>query len=158
MVYPIEKEQGNASYDPNGACGDFIRKLESLGFKVSVFEPRMGVEGRFMPTTYVTEACDLIIYVANIPTKSNQTQVRIEWAIPIGSNCTIYFHEVPTVFVSLKNPYHLLDAPRVKTYINAYCATKESIEAVIEKMLGKSEFVGKSPVDPFCGKWDARLG
>ncbi len=41
MVYPIEKDQGNASYDPNGPCGMFIRKLESQGFKVSVFEPKM---------------------------------------------------------------------------------------------------------------------
>lgn len=157
MVYPVEKDQGNASYDPNGACGDFIRNLESKGFEVSVFEPKMGVEGRYQPTTYVTQACDLIIYVANIPTKSNQTQVRIEWATPIGSNCPIYRHEVPTIFVSLENPYHLLDAPRMRTYINAYCATDESIEAVISKLMGQSEFVGKSPVDPFCGKWDTRL-
>ena len=157
MVYPVEKDQGNASYDPNGPCGDFIRKLEEKGFEVSVFEPKMGVEGRYQPTTYVTKACDLIIYVAAIPTKSNQTVVRIEWATPIGSNCPIYRHEVPTIFVSLENPYHLLDAPRMRTYINAYCATDESIDAVIEKLMGKSEFIGKSPVDPFCGKWDTHL-
>ena len=157
MVYPIEKDQGNASYAPEGPCGMFIRKLESQGFKVSVFEPKMGVEGRYQPTTYVTEACDLIIYVANLPTRSNQTQVRIEWATPIGSNCPIYRQEVPTVFVSLENPYHLLDAPRMRTYINAYCATEESIDAVIEKLMGKSAFKGVSPVDPFCGKWDTHL-
>lgn len=157
MVYPVEKDQGNASYDPNGPCGDFIRKLEEKGFEVSVFEPKMGIEGRYQPTTYVTQACDLIIYVAAIPTKSNQTVVRIEWATPIGSNCPIYRHEVPTVFVSLENPYHLLDAPRMRTYINAYCATDESIDAVIEKLMGKSEFIGKSPVDAFCGKWDTHL-
>lgn len=157
MVYPVEKDQGNASYDPEGPCGMFIRKLESQGFKVSVFEPKMGVEGRYQPTTYVTEACDLILYIANIPTRSNQTQVRIEWATPIGSNCPIYRQEVPTIFVSLENPYHLLDAPRVRTYINAYCATEESIDAVIEKLMGKSAFKGVSPVDPFCGKWDTHL-
>ena len=25
------------------------------------------------------------------------------------------------------------------------------------KLMGQSEFVGKSPVDPFCGKWDTHL-
>ncbi len=64
---------------------------------------------------------------------------------------------MPTVFVSLENPYHLLDAPRMRTYINAYCATEESIDAVIEKLMGKSAFKGVSPVDPFCGKWDTHL-
>lgn len=157
MVYPIEKDQGNASYNPDGACGTFIRMLEERGFEVSVFEPKMGVEGRYQPTTAVTSACDLIIYVANIPTKSNQTQVRIEWAVPIGANCPIYRQEVPTVFVSLENPYHLLDVPRMRTYINAYCATPESMEAVIDKLMGKSAFTGISPVDPFCGKWDTHL-
>lgn len=36
MVYPIEKDQGNASYGPKGGCGDFIRSLEAQGFSVSV--------------------------------------------------------------------------------------------------------------------------
>lgn len=157
LVFPIEKDQGNASFDKDGASAMFINKLKEQGFKVSIFEPAQGAEGRFSQTTDFVGKYDLIIYVANIPTKSNQTTVRIEWAIPIGANCPIYFNDIPTIFVSLENPYHLLDAPRVKTYINAYCATPESVDAVIEKLMGHSEFMGISPVDPFCGKWDTRL-
>jgi beta-N-acetylhexosaminidase len=157
LVYPIEKNQGNAAFNKNGECALFIQKLKEQGFEISIFEPAMGVEGRFLPTSEFVGKYDLILYIANIPTKSNQTTVRIEWAIPIGANCPIYFHDIPTIFVSLENPYHLLDAPRVKTYINAYCATPESIDSVIEKLMGRSEFKGVSPVDPFCGKWDTRL-
>jgi beta-N-acetylhexosaminidase len=33
----------------------------------------------------------------------------------------------------------------------------EVIKALVEKLTGQSEFKGSSPVDPFCGLWDARL-
>ena len=157
LVYPVEKENGVPCYNENGPCGIFVRKLEKEGFQVSIFTPTEGTEGRFLPTSNFVDKYDAIVYIANIPTQSNQTQVRIEWASPIGANCPIYFHDLPTVFVSVENPYHLIDAPRVKTYINAYCATEESISAVIEKLTGRSPFTGVSPVDPFCGKWDTRL-
>jgi beta-N-acetylhexosaminidase len=31
------------------------------------------------------------------------------------------------------------------------------LDAVVEKLLGRSTFKGHSPVDAFCGKWDTRL-
>ena len=90
-------------------------------------------------------------------TKSNQTTVRIEWAQPMGANVPIYLESVPTVFVSVENPYHLLDVPRVKTFINTYASTDETLEAVVGKLVGRSTFKGISPTDPFCGRWDTRL-
>ena len=75
----------------------------------------------------------------------------------MGANVPVYMTSVPTIFVSLDNPYHLLDVPRVKTYINTYGSTEIIIDALIEKLMGKSPFQGKSPVDAFCGKWDTRL-
>ena len=59
--------------------------------------------------------------------------------------------------MSLANPYLLQDVPRVKTYINAYTATKTTIETVIEKLTGESEFKGISPADAFCGLPDTRI-
>ena len=100
---------------------------------------------------------DLIIYSANLATKSNQTVVRIEWCEPMGANVPIYMTSVPTIFISLENPYHLLDAPRVKTYINTYGSSDVVLDALVDKLLGKSPFKGQSPVDAFCGKWDTRL-
>ena len=61
------------------------------------------------------------------------------------------------MFVSLANPYHLQDVPRVKTYINAYTATRDTITLTIDKLMGRSPFQGISPVDPFCGLPDTRL-
>ena len=65
--------------------------------------------------------------------------------------------EVPTVFVSLGNPYHLLDVPMMKTFINSYSNMPHVIDATMDKLLGKSEFKGISPVDAFCGRWDTKL-
>ena len=63
-----------------------------------------------------------------------------------------FVSERPVIFISLANPYHLVDVPMVKTYINAYSNSEYVIKSVVEKLMGRSEFVGKSPVDAFCGK------
>jgi beta-N-acetylhexosaminidase len=61
-----------------------------------------------------------------------------------------YVHEIPTIMISLRSPFHLFDAPMVKTYINAYDKNLVTIDALIEKMMGRDTFVGKSSVDAFC--------
>lgn len=136
---------------------DFVEKLRSNGFQAEKFVPGEGFEGFAKPMTAITENYDLIIYIADLANRSNQTTVRITWDNPMGIDCPIYCHEVPVIFVSLENPYHLLDVPRIKTFINAYNASEVVMDAVLEKLMGKSAFKGVSPVDPFCGRWDARL-
>lgn len=135
----------------------FSDALRREGFAVDVFRPVRGFEGLMTPYADVVDKYDLILYISNLATKSNQTTVRIEWANPMGLNCPSYLSVVPTAFISFANPYHLLDVPRVKTYINAYKFKEETVKAVIDKLLGRSEFCGKSPVDAFCGKWDTHL-
>ena len=56
------------------------------------------------------------------------------------------------MFISLANPYHLIDVPMIKTYINGYSNSEYVIESVVEKIMGRSAFTGKNPVDPFCRK------
>ena len=60
------------------------------------------------------------------------------------------------MFISVANPYHLLDVPMIKTYINCYSNNEFVLEKVVDKILGKSEFKGVSPIDPFCGREDTR--
>lgn len=137
--------------------GIFKRELEKEGFEVTVYKAGSGMEGMVVPCSETIDNYDLIIYVADLQTKSNQTTVRIEWKAPMGGDAPSFIHDVPTVFISFANPYHLQDVPRVKTFINAYKWKDENIRAVIDKLLGRSEFKGVSPVDAFCGLWDARL-
>ena len=157
----VYKKEGKASAVnagiTEGAADALIEKLRKKGFAVTVFQPGGGWEGMATPVQEVYDNYDLILYIANLATKSNQTTVRLEWAEPMGADVPVYMHSVPTVFVSLENPYHLLDVPRVKTFINTYGSTEEILDTLVEKLSGESEFCGKSPVDAFCGKWDTRL-
>lgn len=158
LFYPIEPPAGGeGNYKVKAACDMLRERLEREGFQVDVFVPEPYGEGFTTKYEDMVARYDLMLYAANLSTKSNQTVVRIEWKQPMGADCGHYLNDVPTVFVSLENPYHLLDFPRVRTYINCYSNNDRVLEALVEKLTGRSPFVGKSPVDPFCGKWDTRL-
>ena len=111
----------------------------------------------FHPNAETIGDTDLIIYYANEGTYSNQTTVRLNWMVPDELNGPKFLMEVPNIFISVANPYHLQDAPRMKTFINAYTPTEEVLEALVDKLVGRSPFKGVSPVDPFCGMWDTHL-
>jgi beta-N-acetylhexosaminidase len=159
LLFPIQQAPGGAGqYQVKGGIvEDVAERLKKEGFHVDIFKPSTGKEGQLPSYEETIKKYDLMLYVACMKTKSNQTVVRIEWAQPMGADCMHYYHDVPTIFVSLENPYHLQDVPRVRTYINTYSSNPQCIEMLIEKLMGRSEFKGKNPVDPFCGKWDARL-
>lgn len=158
LFYSLESSAGSMGFSVAvGANNRFMEKLKERGFEVTLFKPKPGFEGTMASAKEVIDNYDLIIYSANLATKSNQTIVRIEWAEPMGANVPIYMKSVPTIFVSLENPYHLLDVPRIKTFINTYGSTDVIIDALIDKLMGKSLFKGVSPVDAFCGKWDTKL-
>lgn len=141
----------------DGVCEITKTKLEKEGFEVDLFTPGEGFEGMVVPFSSVVGKYDLIIYVSNLATKSNQTIVRIEWDEPMGANVPVYMEMVPTIFISVENPYHLIDVPRVKTFINTYHSSDVVLDSLFEKLMGRSEFKGQNPVDPFCGMWDTRL-
>jgi beta-N-acetylhexosaminidase len=157
LFVPIEADQGVAYSVRAGACEIIRTKLVEEGFDVDTFKAKNFFEGEVDKTSDYIGVYDMILYVANLSTKSNQTSVRIEWAQPMGANCPHYLASIPTVFVSIENPYHLIDIPRVKTFINTYNSSDKVLDAVVEKLLGRSEFKGKSPVDAFCGRWDTHL-
>ena len=157
LFYGIEAKQGFAYSVKAGVAADFKQRLINEGFEVDEFDQGEELEGWLRPVSEIVGKYDLIVYIANMATKSNQTVVRIEWELPMGKNVPIYMESIPTIFISVENPYHLLDVPRVKTFINTYSSTDEVLTSLIEKLTGKHPFVGKSPVDAFCGRWDARL-
>ena len=135
----------------------FIDDMEREGFEMIRYEEEVFDFSKPMSFETVTEfrsKYDLVIYVGNVENASNKTTNRLNWHAPYGAGNNIpWFVEiVPTLFISLQNPYHLLDVPMVKTYINAYSNHDLMIDTVVEKITGKSPFTGKSPVDPFCGK------
>lgn len=166
-VFPITPERfkrvlfcpldgGNNTANDNSANGRFRLALEKEGFDVTVFEPKIVTEGAQASVEEMKEKYDIIIYSASVMV-SYQPVGRLHWTQPQGANIPTLCHTIPTVFVSLFNPYHLADVPHVRTYINCYNGSSAVIEALINKLAGRDTFSGKSPVDAFCGKWDARV-
>ena len=142
----------------------FVEAMSAEGFELHVMGEwatagpgergfgRMGaVTGREL-----LESFDAVVYLLDVWPVSNQPTPRLYWSI-MGANAPKFTIEVPTVVVSLGSPFHLQDMPRVKTFVNAYGRNDATVLAVVEKLLGRSPFTGRSPVDPFCGYWDAHL-
>lgn len=157
LLHGLTTEKGYFGDGGMDLEGQFKQELEKEGFAVTIYESGKGMEGMVTPCSKTIDNYDLIIYVADLQTKSNQTTVRIEWKAPMGGDAPSFIQDVPTLFISFANPYHLQDVPRVKTFINAYKWKEANIRAVIDKLLGRSDFRGVSPVDAFCGMWDTRL-
>lgn len=75
-----------------------------------------------------------------------------------GGEIPWYVFELPVVAISVNAPTMLADIPQARTYINAYDSKPSTMEALVDKLtLGKDAFVGKDPIDSFCGLWDARI-
>ena len=156
-------DQGGYMGHGSSVAPHFIEQLENEGFEVTNFDyeslkgpAAWGHPAIRDPLGYL-ENYDVVIYLSNLTTASNQTIVRINWAQPRGVDVPKYVNDIPTLFISVSNPYHLQDVPMIKTFINAYTPSEEVIDAVVQKLVGKSEFKGVNPVDPFCGYWDATL-
>ncbi|MGG5317392.1 glycoside hydrolase family 3 protein [Enterococcus sp. AZ072] len=136
---------------------DFLQHLAQEGFETTLFQKELHGDLLSRGTVEdLTGAFDLVIYFANIKTASNQTTVRINWLPPMGLDVPWFVEELPTLFASIANPYHLQDVPMIKTYINAYTANEFNPKVLVEKLVGKSAFKGINPIDPFCGYWDAK--
>lgn len=163
--------------DNSDFAQDMKQRLEKEGFEVTLRVRAMDIDPAEMvskepspeflrvmgeincDTESFVKQYDLCMLVLNIETASNATVVRINWKVlaGLGNDFPWYSGEIPLVTVSMANPYHLLDAPMSHVYVNTYSNNPETRAAVIDKLLGKSEFKGQSPIDPFCGHEDCRL-
>ncbi|MCH5152524.1 MAG: glycoside hydrolase family 3 protein [Clostridiales bacterium] len=158
LIYDIESGENALGYVRSlGVYEQIEPLLKKEGFNVTRFVPNTGKEGKTARYSDTVENYDLILYLCNLATKSNQTTVRIEWMNPMGVNVPRFVKSVPTIFVSTENPYHLLDVPMVKTYINTYGMNEYTVPCLVDKLLGRSKFTAQQPVDAFCGKWDTRI-
>ncbi len=128
-------------------------KLEKEGFEVEDYEKENFETAKFDVHTFRSRY-DLVIYLANVENASNKVTNRLDWYTfwGNGNNVPWFTEERPVLFISLANPYHLIDVPMVHTYINCYSNHDAMLDAVIGKIMGRGRFTGKSPVDPFLGK------
>jgi beta-N-acetylhexosaminidase len=120
-------------------------RLDKEGFAVTLYQSGMVINPK---------AFDLVIYAFADETLLTRSSIFIDWMKLTGSLFGAmhrYWHELPVLMLSFGYPYYLHDAPRVKTYVNAYGSSEALQAAVVEALMGRAEFTATSPVDPFCG-------
>lgn len=132
-----------------------LNLFRQKGFEVTEYTELSQPGGLINENTVreMKENFDLMLYVVNV----GQKDCRIRWTHFLGGDCPKFIREVPTVMVSLGNPFFLMDAPMVSTYINAYTPTEITVQGVVRKLTGESCFKGVDPVDSFCGLWDTKI-
>lgn len=156
---------------------DIKKRLEKEGFEVTLRKRDMSFslsdmkKGIFKPsfwkmikeiysdTESFVSKYDLCVIVLNMEAASNNTVVRVDWKVffGLGNDIPWYAGEIPLLAISTANPYHLLDLTMAHTYINTYSANPETLDALFDKIMGRSEFKGISPIDPFCNHEDCKL-
>ncbi|MDR7161524.1 gluconokinase, GntK/IdnK-type [Arthrobacter sp. BE255] len=155
--------------DPLAYLDTVKEELENAGFEVHLFKTAdqreaAGETGvNFMrviseeATGDYADKYDAAFVFANVKGFAQEAAIRIKWSTPMAAEIPWYVTEVPTVFVSLNQPNHLIDVPMVKTAINAHAGSREAIRATINKIQGKSEFQGTFNDNVFCDSFDTRL-
>ena len=139
-LYIIEGEK-NGIYKPNEEFEKLcVEKLEKEGFIVTLND--RGVRAKGSVEKYKKEV-DLALVFVDVKGYAEQNNMRIKYSGPMSNEIPWFVHEVPTVVVSFNFTNHLHDLTMAKCYINAYSDCKETINQLVDKLLGKSEFKGK---------------
>lgn len=148
-LYILNDKDDGGFKDDGGAENLFVEKLENEGFDVTVYDSdNLDFHEIFMEgTSEVSHKFDLAIYLANMDTASNQSVRRLDWIHLMAADAPWFVKEIPTMFISISNPYHLEDVPMIQTFINAYTPTETIVDAVIEKIMGRSKFSGVSRME-----------
>lgn len=143
--------------DPVAKIVELMQKGGDEATKLLSQKGNKGAYGLKQSVSALTDNYDLVLCYANVSSTMRTTQ-RLEWAISKGGwDNPWYVNEIPTIFVSFNCPFHLVDVPQIKTFVNCYDANEVTVDAFLDKLEGKSGFVGVSPVDAFCGMLDTRF-
>lgn len=170
IIYPVESGGIVAKLKnrKNPVAKVLAEELEKQGFEVTVHKLKplkylspKGLNGKkALAETSIREFTgmyDAAIVLANVSTFSVTNERSLHWTIPMGPEIPWYASEIPTIGLSVAHPFHLIDLPMVPIYINTYNNSREALRQTVEKLMGKSEFKGISPVDAYCGMWDTKL-
>lgn len=154
----IHRLEGDNIFSSKTLSLVLIEELEKRGFNVELFDAKnASIISLFSPIKEFKEKYDLVIYISDKKPVSNNTTLRLNYNSFFGADFAWSVQEIPNIFISFGSPYHLEDMPMIKTFINCYNNDDLVVKEVVKKLTGESEFLGKSPVDTFCGFYDTKL-
>lgn len=169
LVY-VQSTPTSKAYKGDAAKQTVIDELERVGFEVDLcpnyhdLEVKNGVSqmnlvkmlGHETRQSFI-ENHDIVFLVMNVKGYAQENNVRIRWSCNHSCELPWYNLEVPTIAISLNYTNHLIDVPQIHTFINAYGSNQENVRAAVEKICGKSKFLGKANEKVFCDRWDTRM-
>jgi beta-N-acetylhexosaminidase len=168
-LYYLESEPTSYQLGTDPAKQIVIEELRNAGFDLDVNESYYEMEAKKsspfnrykameMPTVEeFKNNYDVVFVFVHMKGYAQENNVRVKYSAAHSNELPWWVREVPTVCVSLSYTNHLYDLPMMKTYINAYAPTRECIQATIDKIVGKSEFMGKYNDNVWCERWDTQL-
>jgi beta-N-acetylhexosaminidase len=120
-----------------------------------VFDDLLREEGFSVETYMPGEVLEIVnfdaaLYVIGDEAGSAKPRLDMPWAQlhgPFPASMTRLWSKLPTAIISFGTPYYLHDAPECLTLVNAYSPTVTSQKAVVDALMGRSPFKGRSPVD-----------
>ncbi len=168
-LYFLESAPVSLADGADPAKARLVAELEKAGFEVTA--PRdyyeLEMEGaskfnRFRMMEHKSREefkknTDFVLFVINMQGYAKENNTRLTYSVSHSHEIPWFVREVPTVAVSLNYTNHLYDVPMMKTFINAYGSTSEYLEALVDKLTGKSEFKGQYNDLVWCGRWDTKL-
>ncbi len=168
LVY-VQSTPNSKGYQGDPVRGLITKELEAAGFEVTQapnyydMEVVNGVSPMNLirmlnndPREVFKKKYDVVFLFINVKGYAQENVVRMRWSCNHSCELPWYIEEVPTVAVSLNYTNHLIDIPQVHTYVNAYGSNQENIHAAVEKICGRSEFLGSANDTVFCGREDTR--
>ena len=138
----------------NSLVQNYIDELSARGYEVTVNDGTTRIKG---PTLQYREDVDCALIVSDVAGYGAQNNYRIQWKTAMSNECPWYVWEVPTFMVSHNFTTHLHDATMVKCLVNAYGSEPEIVRQTIDKLEGKSEFLGVPNDLVWTDKWQAKL-
>ena len=105
-VYMLEDRLSGGFKDGGASEGSFIGKLSEAGFAVETFNyEQLNFHEIFEEGVDDLKAkVDLVIYVANYDTASNQTTRRIDWIRLMAADAPWFVQDIPTIVRILGEP------------------------------------------------------
>lgn len=129
---------------------DIVDQLTEAGFEADA-----SVEAKKGKMEDFKKKYDCVLLILNTQGFAQFNTMRVKWDEPVKQPW--YMSELPTFVVSLSNTNFLIDVPMARCYINAYMDHHEAFAAVLDKMMGNSEFKGRYNENVFCGRWETRF-
>jgi beta-N-acetylhexosaminidase len=114
--------------------------LQAQGFAVTPFTTGMQISPALFDLVIVTTADEAALCKAYIGIDWQNLQPGLHHAMQR------FWHDIPTVFISLGNPYQAQEVAQCPTVILGYCPSVPIQEALVQALMGNIPFLGKNPV------------